>query len=113
MAGYKVLEAADGQAALEIASLHAGGIDLLVTDVVMPKMGGAERRKPRTSATRRCAVLYLSQDTADAMVHHGVSNAKAAFLQKPFTPQELTRKIRELLDGRESLPDVALLTTPR
>jgi CheY-like chemotaxis protein len=97
--GYRVLDAADGPSALELSARHASGIDLLVTDVVMPGMSGrelAERLAPERPEMR---VLYTSGYTDDAMVRQGVLNAGVAFLQKPFVPDMLARKVREVLDG--------------
>jgi PAS domain S-box-containing protein len=100
--GYTLLEAADGREALRIADAHAGPIDLLLTDVVMPNLGGrdlAEAVRARRPETR---VLYMSGFTDDAVVRHGVSVAADALLQKPFTPIALTRKVRSILDGSSS-----------
>ncbi len=97
--GYTVLDAADGPAALQLSTRHAGGIDLLVTDVVMPGMSGrelAERLAPKRPAMK---VLYTSGYTDDAMVRQGVLTAGVAFLQKPFVPETLARKVRDVLDG--------------
>jgi len=99
--GYTVLEAADGPAALELSAGHARGIDILVTDVVMPGMSGrelAERLAPARPAMR---VLYTSGYTDDAMVRQGVLRAGVAFLQKPFIPETLARKVREVLDREQ------------
>jgi len=100
--GYRVLEAADGPSALQLSDRHGGGIDILVTDVVMPGMSGrelAERLAPERPSMK---VLYTSGYTDDAMVRQGVLNAGVAFLQKPFVPDTLARKVREVLDGPES-----------
>jgi two-component system, cell cycle sensor histidine kinase and response regulator CckA len=97
--GYAVLEARDGAEALWLADRHGKPIDLLVTDVVMPGLDGrglAERLGRRCPALR---VLYLSGHTDDAVVRHGVSRDKAHFLQKPFSPVDLARKVREVLDA--------------
>jgi two-component system cell cycle sensor histidine kinase/response regulator CckA len=97
--GYTVLDAGDGPAALELSARHAGGIDILVTDVVMPGMSGrelAERLAPTRPGMR---VLYTSGYTDDAMVHQGVLHSGVAFLQKPFVPETLARKVRDVLDG--------------
>jgi DNA-binding response OmpR family regulator len=96
--GYAVLEAGDGAEAEQVAAAHAGPIDLLVTDVVMPGLGGREVAERLAAARPGLRVLYLSGYTDDAVVRHGVLAAEAAFLQKPFTPAALARKVREVLD---------------
>ena len=97
--GYQVIDAADGPKALELSARHTGEIAVLVTDVVMPGMSGrelAERLAPTRPAMK---VLYTSGYTDDAMVRQGVLNAGVAFLQKPFVPDSLARKVREVLDS--------------
>jgi signal transduction histidine kinase len=96
--GYRILEADTAERALEIAGAHEGPIDLLLTDVVMPGIGGAElahRLHPRRPATR---VLFMSGYTDDVMVQRGVLAADAALIQKPFSSTALLGKIREALD---------------
>ena len=96
--GYTVLEARSGQEALDISRAHDGEIDLLLTDVVMPELGGrelAERLLPDRPHTR---VLFISGYTEDEMVHNGIQSTRINFLEKPFTPSDLVRKVREVLD---------------
>ena len=97
--GYKLLLAATGRDGVQVAEQHAAPIDLLVTDVVMPEMGGRELAQRLTARQPGLKVLYLSGYTDDAIVHHGVLDAGVAFLQKPFKPDDLVRKIRAVLDG--------------
>ena len=97
--GYRVLDAGDGVDAVELSSGYNGPIDLMVTDVVMPRLGGRELAE-RLSVTRPdMRVLYMSGYTDDAIVHHGVLDGRAAFLEKPFTPDALAIKIREVLSA--------------
>ena len=98
--GYTVLMASTVGDALLLCDRHEGPIHLLVTDLVMPTMSGRElanrvaKRRPETKA------LYLSGYTGDTIVRHGMLEADMAFLQKPFTVEGLTRKVRDMLDGR-------------
>jgi len=96
--GYTVLLASDGQEALRIVADHAGPIHLLLTDVVMPLMSGRELVQRLCGTHPHLKVLYTSGYTDDAIVRHGVLEPDAAFLEKPFTPQTLVQKIREVLD---------------
>jgi two-component system cell cycle sensor histidine kinase/response regulator CckA len=97
--GYKVLEARHGEDALVVTELHRGPIDLLLTDVVMPGMSGRELAEHLVSANPKTKVLYMSGYTDDAIVHHGVLGSDMAFLQKPFSPDSVVRKVREVLDA--------------
>jgi CheY-like chemotaxis protein len=97
-AGYTVLEAADGAAAVRAADGHPGPVHLLVTDVVMPGDNGravADRLRQSRPGLR---VLYVSGYTDDTVVHHGVQQAGVEFLQKPFTPSVLAQRVRAVLD---------------
>ncbi|MBN1652260.1 MAG: response regulator [Deltaproteobacteria bacterium] len=98
-AGYTVLTAADGGEALSICAQHAGDIHLLVTDVVMPRMNGRSLAQKLSKAQPTLKVLYMSGYPDSSIVHHGVLDAEAHFLGKPFTAAELTRKVREVLDS--------------
>jgi two-component system, cell cycle sensor histidine kinase and response regulator CckA len=98
--GYKILEADNGEAALQIVSDYSGKIDMLITDVVMPGMSGRELSARLCASYPQTKVLYLSGYTEDAIVHEGVIDPDTAFLQKPFTLQMLARKVREVLGER-------------
>ena len=95
--GYKVLAANHGQEALEISHLHQGTIDLMVTDVVMPLMGGPELARRLALTRPQMRVLFMSGYTDDAIVHHGVLSEDTAYLQKPFTAAAFARKLRETI----------------
>ncbi len=97
--GYTVLEAIDGDDALRIGREHRGPIHLLVTDVVMPQIGGRELADRLKAGRQETKVLYVSGYTDDATLHQGVSQTGTAFLPKPFTATVLAHKVREVLDG--------------
>jgi signal transduction histidine kinase/ActR/RegA family two-component response regulator/uncharacterized protein YigA (DUF484 family) len=102
--GYTVLEAADGPAALALAREAQAPIDLLLTDVVMPHLGGGQLAARLVQEQPDLRVLFMSGYTEDAIVHHGVRDAGAALLPKPFTPDGLVRKVRETLDAVRAAP---------
>jgi two-component system cell cycle sensor histidine kinase/response regulator CckA len=98
--GYHVLEARDGREAVEIASRHNGDINLLVTDVIMPNMGGRELSETLRGAMPDVKVLFMSGYTDDQLLQRGVlQGGTGNFLEKPFTPDALARKVREVLDS--------------
>ena len=99
--GYQVLTAANGIEALRICAEHVGKIELMITDVVMPQMGGRELAERVALMRPDTLVLYISGYTDDAVVRHGVLDEEMAFLQKPFTPDTLARKVGDLLDTAE------------
>jgi signal transduction histidine kinase/CheY-like chemotaxis protein len=101
--GYTILEARHGENAIEICGRHKAEIHLLVTDVVMPRMSGRELAEKLMISHPKLKVLYLSGYTDDAVVRHGVLESMTAFLQKPFTPDALARKVRDVLDADREL----------
>ncbi|MCL4368020.1 MAG: GAF domain-containing protein [Actinobacteria bacterium] len=97
--GYTVLCAATPGEALRLARGRAGDIDLVVTDVVMPEMNGQALVERLRAICPRLRWLFMSGYTADVIAHHGVLEEGVAFLQKPYTQEELTDRVREVLDG--------------
>ncbi|MEO8199968.1 MAG: PAS domain S-box protein [Gemmatimonadota bacterium] len=95
--GYVVIEASSGREALRLAAEHPSQLDLLLTDVVMPGMSGPELAEQLRKEQPSLRVLYMSGYADEALGHHGVLRDGLAFLQKPFSPQDLTRRIRESL----------------
>ncbi len=98
LAGYEVLEARHGKEALTVCDQHPGPIHLMVTDVVMPEMGGPELVKHLPARRSGMKVLFLSGHAQAAFDHPGLTSTKAAFLQKPFALDAFTRKVRDVLD---------------
>jgi CheY-like chemotaxis protein len=96
--GYTVLEARDGMEALGLARRHPGPIHLLLTDVVMPQMSGRQLAELLTRDRPELRVLFMSGHADEAITRYGVPEAGGAFLQKPFNPVRLARKVREVLD---------------
>jgi CheY-like chemotaxis protein len=97
-AGYRVIEAKDGVESLECADREPGEIQLLITDVVMPGMSGPQLVERLRNRRSRLKVLYLSGYTNDAVIRRGIREGEAHFLQKPFSPDAITGKVREILD---------------
>jgi two-component system, cell cycle sensor histidine kinase and response regulator CckA len=106
--GYHVLQASNGEEALQVAAGYDAPIDVLVTDVVMPAMGGPALTQHLHRVRPHMKVLYVSGYTDDAIVHHGVVEPGIQFLQKPFPLATLARRIRELLATRQEQGTLAL-----
>ena len=97
--GYVVLEASNGAEALGLARQHGGAIDLVLTDVMMPVMGGFELVIKLIGDRPRTKVLYMSGYTDQGLTHNGELSPAVAYLQKPFTPGALAKSVREVLDS--------------
>jgi DNA-binding response OmpR family regulator len=93
------MEACDGEEGVRVSSEHCGPIQLLVTDVVMPKKNGRQLAEELARGRPRMKVLYVSGYTDDVVIRHHVLEAETPFLQKPFTPSLLIQKVRAVLDG--------------
>jgi PAS domain S-box-containing protein len=97
--GYRLLVAGSPGEALLLCEQHPGRIDLLLTDVVMPLLSGAELAKRAALLRPELKALFMSGYTDDSIVRHGVLESEMAFLQKPFTPESLAVKVREVIDA--------------
>jgi len=95
--GYHVVEASDGYEAMSLADQYAGEIQLLLTDVVMPGMNGKELSERLKGLRPNLKILFTSGYTADVIADRGVLDRGVAFLHKPFGPEELAAKVREML----------------
>ena len=98
--GYKVLDAENGECGLRLAATCNEHIDILITDVVMPGIGGRELAKKLVALRPTMSVLYLSGYTEDAVITQGAIGPGTAFLQKPFTLQNLAKKVREVIHSQ-------------
>jgi CheY-like chemotaxis protein len=100
--GYSVVAASSGKDALSAAK-QQGHIDLLITDVVMPKMSGRELSQTLGNLRLDLKTIYMSGYTDDAVLRHGIHERETCFLQKPFSLDALARKVRDTLDRTESV----------
>jgi hypothetical protein len=96
--GYTIVEAPDSRSAEQVAADYGKPIHLLLTDVVMPELGGPDLATILKAGRRDLKVLFMSGYADDTIVQQGVLEVGAAYLQKPFTPDALASKIREVLD---------------
>ncbi len=96
--GYHVIAAVDGHDALQTLQAHDGSIQLIVTDVVMPRMSGPALAQAALTRWPKLKVLFMSGYTDDAVVRHGLLQGEVSFIQKPFTPAGLALKVRQVLD---------------
>jgi two-component system, cell cycle sensor histidine kinase and response regulator CckA len=97
--GYQVLEAGNGEEGLKLARSHSGPLHLLVTDVVMPKIGGRELAEKMNVLRPNLKVVFISGYADDEAFRRTLQQAGIAYLQKPFTPSALANKIRQVLDS--------------
>jgi two-component system, cell cycle sensor histidine kinase and response regulator CckA len=97
--GYGVLAAPDADGAARMCEAHPGGVDLLLTDVVMPDIGGRALAERLTALFPHLRVLFMSGYSDEAVVRHGIIRPDTAFIEKPFTQASLARKVREVLDA--------------
>ena len=98
--GHRVLEAADGEAALSVIAREKGTIDLVITDLVMPRLGGRELGERLRAQGIEAAILYVSGYTGDAVTQRAMVDDGAEFLEKPFTPDQLLQKVDDILRAR-------------
>jgi PAS domain S-box-containing protein len=96
--GYRVIEAANGAEALDLVDREDGTIDMLLSDVVMPGMNGRELSERILAERPTIKVLFTSGYPADTIIRHGIAEANTAYLEKPYLPDELARKVRDVLD---------------
>ena len=108
--GYKVIEAADGAVAMQIAVAHEAVIHLLLTDVIMPGMNGRELAQRISEIRPNVKVLYMSGYTENVIGHNGMLDSGIRLLQKPFNLRDLKSKVREVLDATPTPPEVAMST---
>ena len=97
--GYKILEAINGEDALRVAEAYDGPIDMIITDVVMPRVGGRELINRLQPVYPDIKVIFMSGHTDSTIAHHGLLETGINFIQKPFSIRELAKKVREILNS--------------
>lgn len=95
--GYRTLRAGSAEEAMEVSAEERGKVHLLLTDVVLPKLGGRELARMLAGERPAIKVVFMSGYTGDVMDHHGIRRHRGDFLQKPFTPEQLAVKVRRAL----------------
>ena len=108
--GYKIIEAADGAVAMQIAVAHEAVIHLLLTNVIMPGMNGRELAQRISEIRPNVKILYMSGYTENVIGHNGMLDAGVRLLQKPFNLRDLKSMVREVLDATPTPPEVAMST---
>jgi DNA-binding response OmpR family regulator len=113
-AGYKVLEATEGEEALAMAQLYPGPIHLLLTDIVMPAMDGRELARRLKASRPSICVLYMSGFLRETITRlYGIAMGRIAFVQKPFTADVLISRVREALDAADRAANRTTAAPPR
>jgi CheY-like chemotaxis protein len=97
--GYTVICPPRPQDAEQVFEQHGGRFDLLLSDVVMPEISGAELAKKLSAKNSAMKVLFMSGYIGDAIIRQGILEKEVGFLQKPFAPNALAQKVRQILDG--------------
>ncbi len=109
LSGYEVIEAVDAESGLTLFHRNRCRIDMLLTDVVMPGMNGHDLAKKLLTASPRLKVIFMSGYTENAVTRERLSDPRLVYLQKPFTLDVLTRKVREVLDNSASSEGISLI----
>ena len=102
--GYRVVEAVDGRAAVEMLESLGGGVDLVITDAVMPELSGRGLGEIIRARWPEIPVIYMSGYPGKEVVDRGLVSPDAPFVAKPFSPEALARRTREVLDAARGLP---------
>ena len=100
--GFRVLQAPSGEDALTVLEQANGGVDLLLTDIVMPHMSGRELARQLAGRRPNLKIIFMSGYAEQAAVRNGLLDPNQAFISKPFTPEALVRKLRSVLDGADA-----------